>query len=88
MKTAHLEVLSGLIRVFPEGKKFGDPYEYAITIRTLTHDKVEFLGAIEAPTPSQWRAIYKCLKENGIKSFIITRKRDDGTTEVKELSVK
>jgi hypothetical protein len=88
MKTAHLEVIGGLIRVFPEGKSFGDPYEYAITIRTLSHDKVEVLGTLTSPTPSQWRAIQECLKSNGFKAFVITRKRDDGSTEVREHIIK
>lgn len=88
MKNAHLEIIGGLIRVFPEGQSFGDPYEYAVTLRTVSVDKVEMIGVTASPTPSQWRAIYQCLKEHGFKSFIITRKRDDGSTEVKEHQIK
>lgn len=88
MKTAHMEVISGLIRVFPKGNSYGDPYEYAITVRALSHDKVEIIGATASPTPSQWRAIYKCLKSHGFKAFVITRKREDGSDETKEHIIK
>jgi hypothetical protein len=84
MKTAHIETIGGVIRVFPEGKKYGDPYEYSAAFRTLAHDKVEVIGILNSPSPSQWRAIKKCLRENGFKTFVITRKREDGSTEVRE----
>lgn len=86
MKSAHLEMIGGVIRVFAEGKQYGDEYEYAITFRTLAHDKAEMIGVIQPPTISQWKAIQKCLKENGIKTFVLTRKRSDGTIEVRERS--
>ena len=88
MKSAHLEMIGGIIRVFDEGQKFGDPYEYCITLRTLSHDKVEMIGVTVSPSPSQWRAIYKCLKDHNFKSFVISRKRPDGSTEVKEHQIK
>lgn len=87
-KKAVLEMISGLIRVYPEEKKYGDRYEYVVTCRTLSKDRVELLGVMTAPTPSQWRAIRECLRSHGVVDAVMTRRRTDGTVERRYLWVR
>ena len=76
---AEFENLSGIIRIFEDGKNYGDEYGWAVTVRYLDKETVEFLGITKAPTISQWRAIEDCCREEGIKTIVFYRILNDGT---------
>ena len=72
--TAHIEPLAGVVRVFDAGLSYGDPYRFAVTVRWINHDTVEFVGALRAPAPSEWRAIRTALMEFGVRNVVWVRK--------------
>lgn len=87
-KTAHIEKISGIIRVFDEGcEAYKDEYEWCATLRWLEDDIVEVMGAMSAPTPSQWRAIKTALKDIGVKGAVFKRIREDGSTDIRRVSM-
>ena len=75
--TADLEPLVSLIRIFPDGGRYGDPYSYCATIRHLDRETVEIIGALRAPTPGEWRAIRVALAGAGITKATFMRIKDD-----------
>ena len=81
METAYIEPIGGVIRVFADGKTYGDKYEYSAAFRTLSNTRVEVIGIMTAPTPSQWRAMSKCFVKAGYTEHVVTRIRADGTVE-------
>lgn len=85
MANAHVEILSAIVRVFPDGKEYGDGYEFFITVRGLDPHTVEIVGANQAPTGEQIRAIRKALNAVGITKAVWKRFRLGGvhTVEVK-----
>jgi len=49
----------GLIRVFEDGKNYGDPYTYAFLFHEIDDNTIEIYGvAGRAPTPSEGRAMH------------------------------
>ena len=78
---AHFEPISGVIRLFEDGKGYGDKYTWAGTVRFIDAKTVEVLGCTSAPKPSEWRAIVQCVKDVGVKEIIFYRIRSDGTTD-------
>lgn len=74
---AELEPLTALVRVFEPGDSYGQPYSYVATIRWLDPDTAEVMGVLQAPTPAQWRAIRKALKQAGVRRAIIQRIKHD-----------
>ena len=73
---ADLEHLASVIRVFPDGCKYGDPYTFCAAVRHLDRETVEIVGALRSPTPSEWRAIRAALVEAGIIKAVFTRIKD------------
>jgi hypothetical protein len=73
---ASLEHLASVIRVFPDGGEYGDPYTFCATIRHLDRETVEIVGALRSPTPSEWRAIRAALAKGGIIKAMFTRIKD------------
>jgi hypothetical protein len=71
---AKIEPLAGVIRVFDQGKAYGDPYRFIITVKWLDPETVELIGATQAPTPSEWRAIKEALIAGGVKFVTWVRK--------------
>jgi len=74
--TADLEPLTSLIRVFPDGGRYGDPYTFCATLRHLDRKTVEIVGALRAPTPGEWRAIRTALAGAGITEATFVRIKD------------
>ena len=70
MAVGHLEPLSAVLRI---GGAYGEPYTYAVPIRYLSPTTVEVLGAVRAPTPSEWRAVQEVLRAAGVTHFRIAR---------------
>jgi hypothetical protein len=73
MPHANLEHLASILRVFPDGSSYGDPFSWSATLRWIAPDTVEVCGAMRAPTPSEWRAIRECLVSLGVTTAVITR---------------
>jgi len=78
---AELEILTSIIRVFEEGDSYGDPYEFSVTVRWITPKRVEILGAVRAPKPSEWRAIQECLHSYGAEELLIVKATKEGMKE-------
>jgi hypothetical protein len=55
------------------------PYRWSATVRYLSPFDVEVLGAMRAPTPSEWRAICQVLRDSGVTIARFIRRRADGT---------
>lgn len=85
MKTAHIQPLSGIIRVFDDKKAYHqDDYEWCGTLRWIDDNTVELLGIIKPPTLSQVRAIKKTCIDMGIEKLIFQRLRNKTlTTKIK-----
>ncbi len=73
----HLEPLTAVIRV---GGAYGDPFTWAAAVRYLDPSKVEIVGALRAPSPSEWRKACLILAEAGVRTLLFQRKRN-GKTE-------
>jgi hypothetical protein len=84
----HLETIAGILRVFPDGQRYGDPYTWCATVRFLSRDTVEICGALRAPMPSEWRAIREALAAAGVTSAVIVRRRADGSEETHTVELK
>lgn len=69
MTWAHVEYFDGgIIRVFDDAARYGEPYLYSMTFKVLDDPQcVEFVGATRAPTFSQLRAIVQELRSRGIR---------------------
>ena len=67
MTHADLEPLSAVIRVYADGCKHPDPYVWTATVKFINPETVEIIGAMRAPTPSEWRAIMNELARHRIK---------------------
>jgi len=68
----HLEPLAAIIRI---GGAHGEPYTWSATLRYLNPTEVEILGAVRAPTPSEWRTVKRICKAAGIRRGLIRRVR-------------
>lgn len=77
MNTASIEWLAGVVRVWPTGKRYGDPYLWCATIRVIDLETVEIMGAMTAPELSEWRAIQAELLRLGFKRARWTRRHGD-----------
>ena len=57
----------GLIRVFKDDAKYGDPYTYAFTFKEIEDGLVEVVGVHGLPpTLSEGKAMLKAAKEAGL----------------------
>lgn len=65
--TAEFETIVGIIRVFPPGKTFDDPFSWCCTIKRIDKETCEFCGVLKAPTISELKAVIQILKEAGFK---------------------
>jgi len=74
MSTVHLEPLTFVVRIFGEGKQYGDPYDWVATAVKIDDNVLEIKGALKAPTPEQFRALQKDLRAMGWKKVIYKRK--------------
>lgn len=74
MWKAHVEYISAVLRVFPQGCSYGDPYEFACTLRWVDNRTVEMVGVDKSPTVSMYRPIFDILCEQGVEKLIFWRK--------------
>jgi hypothetical protein len=79
-KTAEFEPTSGVVRIFSEGRSFGQPYDWVASVRWLSPTSVEILGIEKAPKPSEWRALIACWKKLGVETMVFSRYKSQGTT--------
>jgi len=73
---AEMEPISSILRIFEDGKGYGDPYEFSATVRWVTPKKVEILGVLRAPKLSEWKAIRRCLLSYGVEEILINKAKD------------
>ena len=71
-KNAELEPLTSIVRVWDDGGKYGDPYEWVATVRHITPEECEVMGYTKPITPDIYKAILHTLFEKGIKKVLIT----------------
>ena len=89
MAWAHVEPIAGVIRVFADDAKYGDPYVWNATVRYVNAQTVEILGFLVAPKPSTWRAIIELFtNDEGIDAIIFQRKRPNGIIQYKTINLK
>lgn len=69
MYYAEFEHISSLIRVWPEGQKYGDPY-WGIAIRQINKYEVELLLQQQKITIDIWKAVIEVCKKEGIKRIL------------------
>jgi len=75
VKYAEIEPLSGVIRVWPDGNKYGDPYEWSASVRWISRDAIEILGYTKPITREVWRAIIATCSKNRIEMILAVRYR-------------
>lgn len=85
--TAHIETTSVVLRVFSEGREFGDPYDWCATGVRVAPGVLEILGVLRAPSPSQWRALFRVLRSQGWHTVVWWRHRPDGRHERHEMQL-
>jgi hypothetical protein len=77
MAKADLEIIAGILRVGGDDWEYGKPYDWACTAVRVDHKTVELMGAIRAPSPSEWRAIRETLISAGFTHALIVRHKGD-----------
>lgn len=83
MSKAHIQWLSGCVRVFDNGKDYGDSYDWCATVRILDDTTIELLGVKTAPTKEQIVAISKLFYPLGFINVQWDRKKGDKERTVK-----
>ncbi len=81
-KVCHLEEIpphSWLMRIGPEGWKFGEPYEIITIIVFLGEGVCEIRGLDKPLTVSHWRAMTEYLNGIGIHRAVFDRKKPTGS---------
>lgn len=73
MSHCEIEPLTMLARVWSDGKGFGDPYDWCITMTKTAHRCYECQGTTKSPTPSQWRALRDACERSGIHEVVFRR---------------
>lgn len=81
---AHMEHLASVIRVGRDGFKYGDPYTFSATVKWISTEEVEIVGALRAPTMSEYKAFFELCKEIGIKTMIVTRIKNGQVIRLKK----
>ena len=81
--SAEVEWVAGVIRVFSDGQAYGDPYEWAATVRAVNKTTVELLGVTVAPNMNQVRAMSKALVSLGFEYVVWDRIKDGKVKQVK-----
>ena len=73
---ADIEPTSGVLRCW-DGTvvKYGEPYQWAATVRWLSRESIEILGDVKPVTREVFRAIIKRCAESGIKRILAVRYR-------------
>jgi len=75
------------IRVWAPGLKFGDPYSWTATCIRVTEDTVELRGVLQAPTPSEYRALRKMFKETGWVRWVTFERKRDGKSRWRSIKI-
>ena len=78
---AHLEILSGVIRVFGEDKSYGDEYDWCSSVRFIDIKTVELLGITSPPKLSQTKAMLRSLAEFGVEAMVFYRMKNGKKTK-------
>lgn len=73
---AELEPLAGVLRVWEAGKSRPHPYLYHITVRWVTHERVELMTITEPPSMKEVAAMAVALDAAGVKTAYWQRYRD------------
>lgn len=76
MKTAHLEPLTSILRVYDDGQQFEnrDPYLWSAVVRFTDGGRVAEICGMDKPiTPAMWRACVRLAKEIGVEKFTFER---------------
>ena len=76
------------LRVFEDGKAYGDKYNYSITCLHISNTEVELRGADKLIKVSEWRSIYQWAQRNNIRIIRFERIREDKTVDVREIRIK
>ncbi len=84
---ANFEPLAGVLRVFADASKYGDPYQWSATVRFLDIRTVELMGILRAPKPSEWRAVMKLFAGMGVEKIVFHRRKNKDPAVKKEIDV-
>ena len=73
--TAHIEILTMIVRVFnlvpgESARSYGDPYDWAATVKTHGPDTIEFLGVTNPLTKDQLRALHREFHRLGFRWYV------------------
>lgn len=86
---ANVEFLSAVVRVWDDGKSYGDPYQWAMTVRWISRDEVEILGVTLPPSIGQFKAAMRELRLLGVASVVFTRfKNGVGSRHVRKTEIR
>jgi ABC-type glycerol-3-phosphate transport system substrate-binding protein len=84
---AQIEPFAGVVRYWAKADaRYGDPYQWAASVRWIDHETLEILGITQPPTPAVWRAVKAAAKQNGVKQIVFVRRRD-GKSRTKRMSL-
>ena len=75
MHNAHIELLCGCIRLFEDGKNYGDEYVFTCTVRWINCEEVEFKGVTNF-SPKYRIALCDAVAKYGVKAIRWVRKKN------------
>lgn len=79
--TAHVEILTMVVRVFDAGRSYGDRYDWATTVKTHGPDTIELLGIDKPLRKDQVRALNSAFHGLGFRWYV-ERKMVDGVEKL------
>lgn len=69
-----IQHLSSVIRIwFNKDAEYGDPYDWAATIRWIDNNTIELLGVDKPITKDMWIAMQNAFSEMGIERVLAIR---------------
>lgn len=68
------QIISSVVRIYPDGSIFGDPYEYCWYLLYHSMEEVEIIGVTYPPTLSQTRQLISLLRSKDIKVLLCSRR--------------
>ncbi len=71
--------------MYENGKGYKDSYMWFAPCRFLDRKTVEIVGAQKAPKPSEWKAVLRAFREQGVET-VEYRQFRDGESRVRRRS--
>ena len=73
---AHLEPVVGILRLYEDGKTFGDEYVWSATLKWVDSETVEICGVDKTVTVEIWKTVRDFFSSNLVQvKYIVIKRR-------------